>query len=688
MRFNKLILIFICFVFSSCIDDEFNLNNLDTSELKSEFRLPFINGDIKLIDIVENIDSSLVVDDSTKILKVLFENDDSFSFSSDNIISLDQLEYTGSQKLYTKKIKLDELSKLKKVITLDELSDNMTSLSFVKLIPDSTLTIFPELQSNESGGNYPFNSFDKFKYVSVDSGFVNFEIKNNLSVPVSIDFAIKNVDGTFLQISAENILQGETYSVNKDLKNKIIKNKLDIEIIKFTTPGSGLTPVVINPSTDNIDVNFNIGEIIVDEGEININEVGDLIDTNFDVDLIFYDDVELENIIFKRGNLELKISSSLNYDVNIDYTLPALNENQVLISDVANLISNQEYIGSYNIKNFDFDLYNEFKEKYNSLRINTKLNILSSTDYFIYKSGEEIDVFFTFSNIEFKEINGYFGEKQYSIDESEIELDKDLFDFYDKISGDFILTNPNFGFNIFNSIGIPLFLDIKISAYDNYNNSESIEFSSKIDKAPSKENSFSSTNIFLNKDNSNIVNFINLPPSNKINVEGNFQVNPDGKSYDNFVLDNSKINANLFVEIPFQLSAYRMRISDTLKITEKINFDYDLNYAKVIFDYESDIPVSFNINLFYYDSEFNEIDRNFGNILINESETNEDGYSVNSINDSFEIELDDKVLNRLNDLENIIFEIELNTENNNSVNITSDNKFKFNSTLEVKLNGI
>ena len=143
------------------------------------------------------------------------------------------------------------------------------------------------------------------------------------------DFAIKDIDGTFLQISAENILQGETYSVNKDLKNKIIKNQLDIEIIKFTTPGSGLTPVVINPSTDNIEVNFNIGEIIVDEGEININEVGDLIDTNFDVDLSFYDDVELENIIFKRGNLELKISSSLNYDVNIDYTLPALNENQV-----------------------------------------------------------------------------------------------------------------------------------------------------------------------------------------------------------------------------------------------------------------------------------------------------------------------------------------------------------------------
>ena len=42
------------------------------------------------------------------------------------------------------------------------------------------------------------------------------------------------------------------------------------------------------------------------------------------------------------------------------------------------------------------------------------------------------------------------------------------------------------------------------------------------------------------------------------------------ESYDNFILDNSKINANLFVEIPFQLSAYKMRISDTFKITEKL----------------------------------------------------------------------------------------------------------------------
>ena len=131
-----------------------------------------------------------------------------------------------------------------------------------------------------------------------------------------------------------------------------------------------------------------------------------------------------------------------------------------------------------------------------------------------------------------------------------------------------------------------------------------------------------------------------------------------------------------------------MRISDTLKITEKINFWLWFKLCKSNFWLRVRYSCFFSINLFYYDSEFNEIDRNLGNILINESETNEDGYSVNSINDSFEIELDDKVLNRINELENIIFEIELNTENNNSVNITSDNKFKFNSTLEVKLNGI
>ena len=64
------------------------------------------------------------------------------------------------------------------------------------------------------------------------------------------------------------------------------------------------------------------------------------------------------------------------------------------------------------------------------------------------------------------------------------------------------------------------------------------------------------------------------------------------------------------------------------------------------------------------------------------------GYSVSTIKDIFNLKLSEKILQELNKVKGIIFKIELNTQNTNSVNITSDIKFKFDSYLEIKLDGI
>ena len=77
-RFYNLIILIIL-LFFSCTNDDIGLSNVDTSEIKPELKLPFVFGEMELIDIIDNIDSSLVVDDSTKILKVLFNEDSIFS---------------------------------------------------------------------------------------------------------------------------------------------------------------------------------------------------------------------------------------------------------------------------------------------------------------------------------------------------------------------------------------------------------------------------------------------------------------------------------------------------------------------------------------------------------------------------------------------------------------------------------
>ena len=56
------------------------------------------------MEIINNIEPTVGEDDSTKILKVLFEDQNSFFEKSEKIISLDKLEYS-SKKILTKKIK-------------------------------------------------------------------------------------------------------------------------------------------------------------------------------------------------------------------------------------------------------------------------------------------------------------------------------------------------------------------------------------------------------------------------------------------------------------------------------------------------------------------------------------------------------------------------------------------------------
>ena len=685
IRFLNIIYPLSFFLLISCFDDDFDFSDIDTSQIQPEYKLPFASGEIKLMEIINNIEPTVGEDDSTKILKVLFEDQNSFFLKSEKIISLDKLEYSGSKKILTKKIKINSLDKLDRKITLSDLSDNMSSLNFVKLIPDNSSLIFPSIQSSQNGGEYSFSSFDNFKSVMIDSGFVNLKIKNNLPFPIDIGLIISDKNEDILNIEAKGIIPNQVYNISEDIKDKEIFNDLKVEITSFNTVGSQGVPIDLSPSKDNFEISFEIDELIITKGEINISEVDDFFDGNFDLDLNFYDSVELKNIIFNQGRLNFGISSFLGYDVEIDYLIPAI-RNDDSISDIIELKSNGSYNIDYDITNYDFDLYNEIKEKYNNLRVSSKFKIKSETGYILYKSNEEIDVTFTFSNLIFDEINGYFGNNKYLIEKEEIELEKELLDFYDKIEGEFLFTNPSLGVNVNNSFGIPLFINLDIKASNN-NNSESIIINDRVVEAKSKDGSFEETKIFIDKENSNILNFINLPPKDNLLIEGDIILNPDEKTYDNFILKNSEIEANTFLEIPFQISASNLMISDTFQI-EGINFDTDLSDARLLFNYQSDIPLTFDIELIYLDKALFEIDRNVGEINIKGSDTDANGYSTGSISNTFEVNLSENLLKRIKEVENIIMNIELNTEKNRSVNITSEIKFEFQSTIEFKLEGI
>ena len=77
----------------------------------------------------------------------------------------------------------------------------------------------------------------------------------------------------------------------------------------------------------------------------------------------------------------------------------------------------------------------------------------------------------------------------------------------------------------------------------------------------------------LNKDNSNIVDFLSLPPTGDISYQGTVTVNPQGDE-DNVIYSDGEIDLDAYVRIPFALSAEGLNYKDTLK-----DIDIDHKYA-------------------------------------------------------------------------------------------------------------
>ena len=83
IRFLKICFLSSFFLMVSCVEDDFDFSNIDTSQIQPEYKLPFASGELKLIDIINNIEPTVGVEDSTKILKVLFEDQNSFFLKSE-----------------------------------------------------------------------------------------------------------------------------------------------------------------------------------------------------------------------------------------------------------------------------------------------------------------------------------------------------------------------------------------------------------------------------------------------------------------------------------------------------------------------------------------------------------------------------------------------------------------------------
>jgi hypothetical protein len=223
-------------------------------------------------------------------------------------------------------------------------------------------------------------------------------------------------------------------------------------------------------------------------------------------------------------------------------------------------------------------------------------------------------------------IEGFFGEKVFIDVDDEIDLG-----FFNDMKIKDMIEFKDIQFHIItrNSFGIPLTISLDTILFkDSETNKEillQIQNNNKIELNPaSYDNGVVNSKIdslIINKDNSNIVEAVNMYPDKvHYRIKGISNLNIDPSTIYNFVLNdgNNNLYTKVKVVIPFWFKTSNYNRIDTVQfnVREKINDSTTIDYLDkmhLYFTFNNGVPFNIYTQGYFVDDNFNVIDSVFVN---------------------------------------------------------------------------
>ncbi len=279
----------------------------------------------------------------------------------------------------------------------------------------------------------------------------------------------------------------------------------------------------------------------------------------------------LDSMVFKSANLKISVSSSFLHTGTLVITFPEMKKN-------GSPYSKTIYINPYpypytefnynDLNGYSLDLSN-FGTDTNKVFIRYELTLVDEGNPVI--PGENVSINVSFTDIEFSILYGYVGQPSFDIPSNRIHLE-----IYDNaLSGDAYFKDPKINIRIQNSCGLPVqfWLD-SLYGIDTLGNPHPITGSGIPSVANPKLINYPKLSLYqvgqtipdsiiLDTNSCNIreVVFESLP--NYISFKVNAEANPFGETQQNFVLDTSRFNIDLEIELPCWGYASYFLLQDT-----------------------------------------------------------------------------------------------------------------------------
>lgn len=405
-------------------------------------------------------------------------------------------------------------------------------------------------------------------------------------------------------------------------------------------------------------------------------------------------DIILSNLQL-NANIDFSLSNPLNTEVDLTVTFPGISENGTTVTRTFRVGANaSNQPESITLSNATVN----FKAPYTtSNEIDIDFSVYIRDNGTTISGSGDLGINLTVQNIDFITASGDFGKQTINIGTGSIDLGVD---FWDDVDGEYRFADPKIHVHLRNSVGVPFAINANITGYSSSGSTQNLnpdvlqpvnypKTIADVLDTPNEET------ITYDKNNSDIVDLMALPPSDRLDYFGNVSLNPDPvdiSTQPNIVSNTSRIDADIEIEIPLEFTATNLTLKDTIDGVDINDADKVMNAAVVITaknGYPLDVTVE-NIQL--TDASYNVIDEIKDNEVIDAASVYTSGANVgvvdpNSIKEvSHEIKLTQSQIANLNKTENIIINAIVSTQNGGiPVKLKGDYELKFTISVQAQL---
>lgn len=318
--------------------------------------------------------------------------------------------------------------------------------------------------------------------------------------------------------------------------------------------------------------------------------------------------MDLDSILLKATNLFSNISNSLLQTVQIQLVFENIlnpSRNPLVLNFTVPSLQNVNQ--NVNLDNYSID-FSALNPANNQIRLKAVLSISKTNAGQNILAGQSIQFQNTISNIEFKSIDGFFGNRAFPIDSGNVDIK-----LFDNTSGGQIdIVNPKLNLYFDNSFGFDVRLN-SLSPFFATDANQTVypitgfEIPFLVERSVSK-NQTKRTTQTIQPPQSNIKTLVQIPIK-KVYYGANAEINPNGVSK-NFATDTSAMSITAELEIPFYGTASNFGIDKEFDFTVPDEAD-KLEFAEIKLIVENKLGLSLNMQLYFKDSLGNTIDSMF-----------------------------------------------------------------------------